>query len=165
MTLEELDKKAPAGAYSTKDSAISVPYMKAIPKNGRYVEVGVDRGKSLWIARQVTDPSVEVVGVDIQDPPGVVGTVFYQQDSKLGPSEDMEIDVLFIDGDHSYEGCKADIEAWYPYVKKGGVMLFHDCDESSPGVVQAVAEFICTHDYTKFKLTKDPRCSMGVIEV
>lgn len=36
------------------------------------------------------------------------------------------IDLLFIDGDHSYEGVSRDIAAWLPYVKPGGVAIFHD---------------------------------------
>lgn len=36
------------------------------------------------------------------------------------------IDLLFVDGDHSYQGVKRDIEAWTPYVKRGGLILFHD---------------------------------------
>src|SRR6185503_5774772 len=36
------------------------------------------------------------------------------------------IDFIFIDGDHSYGACKADILAWAPFVKRGGVMAFHD---------------------------------------
>lgn len=36
------------------------------------------------------------------------------------------LDVLFIDGDHSYDGVKADFERHEPNVKKGGIILFHD---------------------------------------
>jgi cephalosporin hydroxylase len=36
------------------------------------------------------------------------------------------IDFLFIDGDHSYEGVKADFEIYSPLVKEGGLIAFHD---------------------------------------
>lgn len=36
------------------------------------------------------------------------------------------IDVLFIDGDHSYEGVKADFELWHHLVRPGGLVIFHD---------------------------------------
>ena len=39
---------------------------------------------------------------------------------------DKEIDILLIDGDHSYEGVKADYERYVPFVKKGGLILIHD---------------------------------------
>ena len=41
---------------------------------------------------------------------------------------DREIALLFIDGDHSYEGVKMDTLSWEPKVKKGGTILFHDYD-------------------------------------
>lgn len=36
------------------------------------------------------------------------------------------IDLLFIDGDHSYEGVKADIIAWFPKLEKEAIVIFHD---------------------------------------
>jgi predicted O-methyltransferase YrrM len=36
------------------------------------------------------------------------------------------IDVLFIDGDHSYEGVKRDWELFSPHVSQFGVVVFHD---------------------------------------
>jgi predicted O-methyltransferase YrrM len=37
-----------------------------------------------------------------------------------------EIDILHIDGDHSYTMCKSDYENYYPFVKPGGYILIHD---------------------------------------
>ena len=54
--------------------------------------------------------------------------------------EDNSLDLVFIDGDHSYECCKEDIEAWWPKLKKGGVMLGHDYGPKHPGVIKAVKE-------------------------
>jgi len=36
------------------------------------------------------------------------------------------IDLIFIDGDHSYEGCHGDIVNWLPLVKAGGCVILHD---------------------------------------
>jgi predicted O-methyltransferase YrrM len=44
----------------------------------------------------------------------------------IGKSFSGEIDLLFIDGDHSYDGCRGDVETWLPKVKRGGTVLFHD---------------------------------------
>ena len=60
---------------------------------------------------------------------------------------DDSLDFVFVDGDHSYEGCKADIEAWWPKLKKGGIMSGDDYGhtynpaEGKYGVVEAVEEF------------------------
>ena len=37
-----------------------------------------------------------------------------------------QIDLLFIDGDHTYEGVKKDFEMYSPLVKKNGIIGFHD---------------------------------------
>jgi cephalosporin hydroxylase len=37
-----------------------------------------------------------------------------------------QLDVLYLDGDHSYEGVKADFELFTPLVRAGGLVVFHD---------------------------------------
>lgn len=37
-----------------------------------------------------------------------------------------KIDLLFIDGDHSHNGCLLDYALWQPIVKEGGIIAFHD---------------------------------------
>ena len=37
-----------------------------------------------------------------------------------------KIKLLFIDGDHSYEGVKKDYELFWPKLEKGGFIVFHD---------------------------------------
>lgn len=55
---------------------------------------------------------------------------------------DESLDFVFIDGDHSYEGCSSDIALWYPKLKDGGLLSGHDYrDERNYGVMQAVHEF------------------------
>lgn len=39
---------------------------------------------------------------------------------------DRPIDLIFIDGDHSYEGVKRDWELFVPHVKPFGIVVFHD---------------------------------------
>jgi SAM-dependent methyltransferase len=52
--------------------------------------------------------------------------------------EDKSVDMVFIDADHSYEACKADIEMWLPKCKK--FICGHDYTNIFPGVIQAVNE-------------------------
>ncbi len=41
-----------------------------------------------------------------------------------------ELDFLFIDGDHTYEGVRGDFEMYSPLVRKGGLIAFHDIAQS-----------------------------------
>jgi len=50
------------------------------------------------------------------------------------------VDMVFVDGDHSYEGCKRDALVWLPHVKDGGVMAFHDYANVHKDVIPAVDE-------------------------
>jgi predicted O-methyltransferase YrrM len=55
-----------------------------------------------------------------------------------------EVDVVFVDGDHSPEGCGEDWRLWHPHVRAGGAVAFHDArygrheGTSSPGPTQVV---------------------------
>ena len=57
-----------------------------------------------------------------------------------------DIDVLFIDGDHSYNGVKNDFNLYSPLVKNGGYVVFDDYNDhvSSPEVKSAVNEIVST---------------------
>jgi len=39
---------------------------------------------------------------------------------------DVELDMIFINGDHSAESCLADIKAWFPKLSSQGRTLGHD---------------------------------------
>jgi len=45
---------------------------------------------------------------------------------EVAASFDRPVELLFIDGDHSYEAVLADFRAWFPMVLTGGVVAFHD---------------------------------------
>jgi hypothetical protein len=38
------------------------------------------------------------------------------------------LDLVFIDGDHSYEAVREDIGLWSPKVRRGGILCGHDCE-------------------------------------
>ncbi len=68
---------------------------------------------------------------------------------------DEYFDWIYIDADHSYEGCKRDLNAWYPKLKKGGMFCGHDfLDGVIPagvfGVKRAVEEFMKEKDAQLF---------------
>lgn len=133
----------------------------------RFVEVGTYKGKSiLYLAEGLKEKSVEVelYGVDTllgseehKDAKNEILTKYFDnieplrdqittivttslQASKLFENE--SLDFVFIDASHDYENVKADILAWMPKVKKGGILSGHDYNKHWPGVIQAVDELI-----------------------
>lgn len=62
--------------------------------------------------------------------------------------DDKSIDFVFIDGDHEYDGVMADIKAWLPKVKKGGVIGGHDYRVWS-GVTRGVHDSF-GHDFHQY---------------
>jgi predicted O-methyltransferase YrrM len=53
-------------------------------------------------------------------------------------------DFLFIDGDHSYNGCSADIRNWFDALLPGGYAIFHDsyAAAGNDGVQDAILDFM-----------------------
>jgi cephalosporin hydroxylase len=58
--------------------------------------------------------------------------------------DDESIDFLYIDASHTYEDVLADIKAWLPKIKKGGVIAGHDI--KWPDVKKAVKESFETYE-------------------
>lgn len=100
------------------------------------VEIGRFYGGSTILLAGATDKIIHSFDNDPQDDDTLARYIdmyefknvnLYVHDSfDKGPPQHIDYDILFIDGDHSYEGVTKDMEAWYPYLKKGGHVLFHD---------------------------------------
>lgn len=61
---------------------------------------------------------------------------------------ELPIDVLFIDGDHRYEGCMSDFLNFAPFVVPGGIIVFDDYtqpDYSLNAVSRVVSEVMSEH--------------------
>lgn len=46
--------------------------------------------------------------------------------AEIGRAFTLPVDYLFIDGDHTEEGVRADCQAWLPHMRSNGYVLFHD---------------------------------------
>jgi hypothetical protein len=83
----------------------------------------VEIGTFEWIQRHLEASDCDMNKVD-----------FVHGDSKeIGKDWQTDIDFLLVDGDHTYEGVKSDIEAWLPHVRKGSMVFFHDYLEREGG--------------------------------
>jgi predicted O-methyltransferase YrrM len=67
-------------------------------------------------------------------------------DSRIADPPARPIEILFIDGDHSYEGAKADFDRWGAFVRVDGHVLLHDAVDTGgygnhyPGVARLLTE-------------------------
>lgn len=88
--------------------------------------------------------------------------------------EDESLDFVFLDGDHTYEGVKLDLQCWYDKVKKGGIFSGHDymdyvmdCEggiTSHFGVRSAVNEFFAEKGIQVFTVEEMERERLEWIE-
>jgi hypothetical protein len=65
------------------------------------------------------------------------------------------LDAVYIDGDHRYDAVKADIRAWWPKVREGGVIGGHDYyDDIARAVRELLGENIKTYSDSSWAVTK-----------
>jgi predicted O-methyltransferase YrrM len=88
-------------------------------------------GASEWATRRVVGHAVRRRGADGG---GQVAVHWH-----IAPSHEVaetwsgELDLLFIDGDHSEAGCELDWSSWKRFVAPGGHVVFHDAREGEQG--------------------------------
>lgn len=117
-------------------------YAAQVPEAGVIVEIGGEWGRSAGAFARGAHDSVEIVTVDLF--PGnlldshranLLEAGFSARSYQIQANShtfghqwtlDKPIHLLFIDGDHTYEGAKADIDAWVKHVPVDGIVIFHD---------------------------------------
>lgn len=115
-------------------------------------EVGVRDGRTTFFLLDKI-PTLKIYGIDLSNDGYYSNDVKEKYKDRLVPIEGNShlvhdkvpmVDIVFIDADHSYNGCKNDIIYYKPKVKEGGILSGHDID--FPGVNQAVNEMIGDFD-------------------
>ena len=56
------------------------------------------------------------------------------------------VDLIFIDGDHTYEGLERDWRAWSPLVARGGVVCLHDSRSTPDRVIDDAGSVLATSE-------------------
>lgn len=131
------------------------------------LEIGTGSGGTLHSFARISSPAATLISVDL--PGGFFGGGYrkckipfyrsfaephqkihllradsHEQDTvdKVGKILDnSKLDLLFIDGDHTYEGVKRDFEIYSKFVKKGGIVAFHDIVPHAPATGCRVHDF------------------------
>jgi hypothetical protein len=52
--------------------------------------------------------------------------------------------LLWIDGDHRYDGVRRDFESWRPHLIQGATVVFDDAADPAIGPYRVVAELLAT---------------------
>lgn len=88
-------------------------------------------------------------------------TLIQSHTAKAGQTwEGPKVGLLYIDADHSYEGVKADYEAWLPHMAEGSSIVFDDYrykvrgKDHYPGVTKFVDEIGVTYRIGKAGVIK-----------
>ncbi len=118
----------------------------------KVLEIGTARGGTLYLWTQAATADATIASIDL--PEGEFGGAypicripFYEAFAQPGQAlhlirgdsheaqtiekigiifDNHPIDFAFIDGDHSYEGVKADFLNYGPLIRQGGIIGFHD---------------------------------------
>jgi predicted O-methyltransferase YrrM len=120
------------------------------------LEIGTALGGTLLLMCRLSDPNATIISLDLADRDlryrGYREPIFrsfprkrqklhlvladsHREETKhriANLLEDKGLDILFIDGDHSYGGVRSDFEMYSPFVRQGGIVIFHDIVEHSP---------------------------------
>jgi hypothetical protein len=59
----------------------------------------------------------------------------------------LPVALLWIDGDHRYEGVRRDFDSWRPYLIKGAAVVLDDTADASLGPHRLIAELLATGGY------------------
>ena len=127
-------------------------FAETLPADGVMVEVGSYAGEGAEIFAQ----HVRLLTcIDLWPQPDVLAAWFdrmlrfqnvgFLQGRSVDSAKlfaDASLDVVYIDAAHDYESVKADILAWRPKLKPGGILSGHDYGPHALGVIQAVEELI-----------------------
>jgi len=119
------------------------------------LEIGTLFGGTLLVISRLADPGATIISVDL--PGGKFGAGYHwlrtpifrcfptkgqrlhllrANSHDLGTQsrvrellQGQKLDLLFIDGDHTYDGVKEDFDGYKSLVRRGGVIVFHDVVE------------------------------------
>lgn len=143
----------------------------------RIAEIGVWHGVTTCRLRKAMDPEGSLIAVDPYLPgklgysaPRIIaqrevsrvagGAVTWLRATgedaarRMSATNSRTFDLVFIDGDHTYEGLRADWEGWSKLIAPGGVVALHD-SRSSPG--RHIPEYVGSLRYTRDVIVRDPR--------
>lgn len=154
------------------------------------VEIGTAKGGTLYLWSRLVQPGGLVISIDKPGGPGSVRPVTLNVYRSFGLGrrvhvhtlardshaesthaelrrmlDGRRVDFLFIDGDHSYEGAKADFWDYQQFLAEDALIGMHDIGipESHPTIqVGRVWSELCARDFARESIVADPGASPGI---
>jgi predicted O-methyltransferase YrrM len=166
-----------------KEEIIRLLEILAFQKPQNVLEVGTASGGTLCLFSRFADPRALLVSIDL--PGGSFGGGYPEwkagyYKSFASPQQQIhlirgnshsahtlnivkallngdELDFLFIDGDHTYEGVKSDFETYGDLVRNNGLIALHDIVPGPATSVGGVPQFWnqIKHDFEHTEFVKD----------
>jgi predicted O-methyltransferase YrrM len=125
-----------AMACNTPGVVYAVDPWTGNPETEQYV---AEQGGREWL-RAMFDKNINAAGVSKWVVPVMLPSVQAATESFLSRHR---FDLIFIDGNHTYESVKADIECWSKLLRPNGVLAGHDYGNPPwEGVIKAVDELV-----------------------
>jgi hypothetical protein len=122
----------------------AVDSFQGVQDQARPTDQGTRVGPGPTSSPEVLRRNLDAVGVN-----GLVTILPKSSREALG--EILECNVLFLDGDHTYESVRDDLRGYLPRLQPGGRVVVHDVTLGDPGVVKAVDELL-TPDLEHWRL-------------
>jgi predicted O-methyltransferase YrrM len=126
-----------------------------------YIAAGIRRAGShatlycvdTWRNDAMTEGSRDTYAAFIENTRGYRDTIVPLRGASadVAGSFDRPVDFLFVDGDHSYDGVRADVDAWLPRLAPGATVVFHDIGWAD-GVARVVREEIAPRAVSEGRL-------------
>ncbi len=157
---EIVEESSHETAFNKEEVRGLYAYLLALPHQAFVVEIGIQFGRSTSVICefQKDRPLVNVVAVDNWSEGIEAREHFFKQKEKhnwdltvlsmdsvkaVEHIGERKIDLLHIDGDHSFDGVMTDCKTWIPKVRKGGIVCFDDYGHPTlPSVKKAVQQYI-----------------------
>jgi predicted O-methyltransferase YrrM len=151
-TMLAIGAKRRGAKQKLREFAGFVQYLHQTERPMCVLEIGTLHGGTLWAWCQIATLDALVISIDL--PGGAFGGGYPEEDASrlqayarggqnlrliradshaagtlnqvIAVLDDRPVDLLFVDGDHTYEGVRCDFELYAPLVRPGGLFVVHD---------------------------------------